>query len=105
MGRESIEVRLRLGLQSASSACSAGAAQILRRRAAEESCSSCGQASPNLHESEGIPLALALHRQSVMTDVQAIDAITDGIIGAAIKVHRVLGPGLLHSAYLVCLTQ
>ena len=33
------------------------------------------------------------------------DAITDGIIGAAIKVHRVLGPGLLHSAYLVCLTQ
>ena len=50
-------------------------------------------------------MALGLRRQPVMTDVQAIDAITDGIIGAAIKVHRVLGPGLLHSAYLVCLTQ
>jgi GxxExxY protein len=50
-------------------------------------------------------VALRLHRQPVMTDVQAIDAITDGIIGAAIKVHRVLGPGLLHSAYLVCLTH
>ena len=71
----------------------------------EESCSSCALASPNLHESEGIPVAPALHRQYVMTDVQAIDAITDGIIGAAIKVHRLLGPGLLHSAYLVCLTQ
>ena len=70
----------------------------------EESCQFLALASPILHESKGIPVALALHRQSVMTDVQAIDAITDGIIGAAIKVHRVLG-GLLHSAYLVCLTQ
>lgn len=30
-------------------------------------------------------------------------AITDGIIGAAIEVHRVLGPGLLESAYEECL--
>jgi GxxExxY protein len=40
-----------------------------------------------------------------MTDLHSIDTITDGIIGAAIKVHRQLGPGLLHSAYLPCLTQ
>jgi GxxExxY protein len=40
-----------------------------------------------------------------MTDIHAIDAITDAIIGGAIKVHKQLGPGLLHSAYLPCLTQ
>ena len=40
-----------------------------------------------------------------MTDLHSIDTITEGIIGAAIKVHRQLGPGLLHSAYLPCLTQ
>ena len=31
--------------------------------------------------------------------------ITDKIIGAAIEVHRALGPGLLESAYQLCLTQ
>jgi GxxExxY protein len=31
------------------------------------------------------------------------DQITDKIIGAAIEVHRVLGPGLLESAYEECL--
>jgi GxxExxY protein len=31
------------------------------------------------------------------------DLITDKIIGAAIEVHRVLGPGLLESAYEECL--
>ena len=40
-----------------------------------------------------------------MTDLLAINAITEAVIGAAIKVHRVLGPGLLHSAYLPCLAQ
>ena len=29
--------------------------------------------------------------------------LTDKIIGAAIEVHRILGPGLLESAYQVCL--
>ncbi len=29
--------------------------------------------------------------------------LTDKIIGAAIEVHKVLGPGLLESAYQVCL--
>jgi len=32
-----------------------------------------------------------------------LDSLTDGIIGAAISVHRVLGPGLLESAYEECL--
>ena len=33
-----------------------------------------------------------------------INEITDGIIGAAISVHKALGPGLLESAYEACLT-
>jgi GxxExxY protein len=35
--------------------------------------------------------------------VREIDSITEGIIGDAIAVHRELGPGLLESAYEVCL--
>lgn len=34
---------------------------------------------------------------------QRLDVITEKIIGAAISVHRVLGPGLLESAYEECL--
>jgi len=33
----------------------------------------------------------------------SINQITDAIIGAAIEVHRRLGPGLLESAYRACL--
>ena len=34
-----------------------------------------------------------------MEDRERLDRITEAIIGAAIEVHRVLGPGLLKSAY------
>ena len=40
-----------------------------------------------------------------MTDLSAINAITQDIIGSAIKVHKEFGPGLLHSVYLPCLAQ
>ena len=33
------------------------------------------------------------------------EALTDRIIGAAIEVHRALGPGLLESAYQTCLAH
>ena len=32
-----------------------------------------------------------------------VNEITEAVIGAAIEVHRALGPGLLHSAYIQCL--
>lgn len=38
-----------------------------------------------------------------MTDKDRLDEITGRIIGAAIEVHKTLGPGLLESAYEACL--
>jgi GxxExxY protein len=39
----------------------------------------------------------------MMTAKDRLDQITGGIIGAAIEVHKALGPGLLESAYEACL--
>ena len=39
-----------------------------------------------------------------MTEKDRLNHITETIIGAAIEVHRALGPGLLESAYEACLT-
>lgn len=36
-------------------------------------------------------------------DPSAFNDVTHGILGAAIEVHRTLGPGLLESTYLQCL--
>jgi len=38
-----------------------------------------------------------------ITEKERLDQITSDIIGAAIEVHRALGPGLLESAYEACL--
>jgi len=38
-----------------------------------------------------------------MAQKEILDRLTDQIIGAAIEVHRALGPGLLESAYEACL--
>ena len=35
--------------------------------------------------------------------IEELNKITEAIIGAAIEVHRALGPGLLESAYVTCL--
>ena len=36
-------------------------------------------------------------------EIKGLNSITEAIIGAAIDVHRALGPGLLESAYEACL--
>ena len=38
-----------------------------------------------------------------MDEKERLDSITGRIIGAAIEVHKRLGPGLLESAYETCL--
>jgi GxxExxY protein len=35
--------------------------------------------------------------------LEEINKITEAVVGAAIEVHRTLGPGLLESAYVACL--
>jgi GxxExxY protein len=42
---------------------------------------------------------------AVDTTAQALNAITRRIIGAAIAVHREMGPGLLESTYRACLAH
>lgn len=46
-------------------------------------------------------LSDALNRRDA--EAQRVNALTESIIGAAIEVHRTLGPGLLESAYESCL--
>ena len=46
-------------------------------------------------------LILARHALSCMT----VNQITERIIGAAISIHRVVGPGLLESAYQECMAH
>jgi GxxExxY protein len=41
----------------------------------------------------------------VMPTAMQLNAVTEQIIGAAMEVHRGIGPGLLESAYEACLTH
>ena len=45
-----------------------------------------------------------MHREGARRSLAELNALTGQIIGAAIEVHRHLGPGLLESAYEACLT-
>ena len=38
-----------------------------------------------------------------MTEKEKLNQITEAVIGAAVDIHRTLGPGLLESAYEACL--
>ena len=40
-----------------------------------------------------------------MSERETLDSITRRVIGAAIEVHRVLGPGVLESTYPACLVH
>ena len=40
-----------------------------------------------------------------MTERERLNNITETVIGAAIQVHRTLGPGMLESAYEACLVH
>jgi GxxExxY protein len=42
---------------------------------------------------------------AMLVDDSRVNEITRKILGAAIEVHRILGPGLLESIYLSCLEQ
>ena len=39
----------------------------------------------------------------VLRNAESLNQLTSAIIGCAIKIHRVLGPGLLENAYMACL--
>jgi hypothetical protein len=40
-----------------------------------------------------------------LAQAETLNRITESVIGAAIEVHRALGPGLLESAYEACLEE
>ena len=59
---------------------------------------------------DGFPCKLRRHSRCTacgmpMQTADSLNQITSFILSAAIDIHRALGPGLLESAYLTCLTR
>ena len=55
-------------------------------------------------ESMGKMNTAEIAESAEMTKGESLNRITESVIGAAIEVHRALGPGLLESAYEACLS-
>jgi GxxExxY protein len=49
--------------------------------------------------------ALTTEHTEITEKVKGLNQLTEIVIGAAIEVHRALGPGLLESAYGICLCR
>ena len=45
------------------------------------------------------------HRDAESQRRSTADPLSEAVIGAAVEIHRVLGPGLLESAYATCLAH
>jgi GxxExxY protein len=56
---------------------------------------------PSNHGQKHMARVLHVFERMWPTDDE-IDALTEGVIGCAIEVHRTLGPGLLESVYREC---
>ena len=50
-----------------------------------------------------VPYVTNVHRRDAEAQRMYLNQITEKIIGAAIEIHKTLGPGLLESAYEECL--
>ena len=72
----------------------------------ETSCASVTMISTTFTaETQRTPRWRREERMIPQPGLTSFNQITEGIIGAGIAVHRVLGPGLLESAYQECLCQ